>query len=139
MALKKIYFNRLSIGMIPLSYYESLTYEEQLLWLQKNMNEIIDACNLLQEEFESIDINFNEIQRELTAMNLSLTNLQTLVDTKASKTELEIAINDLNYNLRNLMTSEYATLKEYVDTQDDDLQYQIDHFDAQNVDRKSVV
>ena len=133
MALKKILFNRLSIGMIPLSYRESLTYEEQLLWLQKNLNEIIEVVNTLQEKFESIDINFDEIQREIDEINSTIEDMQNAINSKASKEELNIAIDNLNTSIRELINEEYGVLKEYVDTQDENLQYQIDNFDVRNV------
>ena len=39
----------------------------------------------------------------------------------------------LDDELRNLINEEYSVLKEYVDTQDENLQYQIDHFDIGNI------
>lgn len=131
--LKRCVFNRLSIGMIPQSYLESLSYEEQILWIQKNLNEIIEAVNKLQEEFDSIDINFDELQHEIDTINENIFILQTELNNKASKEELQSAISELNSSLRDLIGSEYNTLKEYVDTQDEYLQYQIDHFSPENI------
>ena len=131
--LKKCVFNRLSIGMIPRSYRESLTYEEQILWLQKYLNDMLEWLTKLQEDFDNIDINFDEIENEINGLRTDVNYLQDLIVTKASKEELNTAISNLNYDLRSVITQEYEVLKEYVDTQDEDLQYQIDHFDAQNV------
>lgn len=52
-----------TIGMIPSSYFTSMTYEEQLLWLCKKMNEIIDfANNNLSEQLkEFINNEFNNM------------------------------------------------------------------------------
>lgn len=135
--LKKCVFNRLSIGMIPQSYLESLSYEEQLLWMQKNLNEVIQLINTLQEEFESIDINFDELERkinlvneELVIVNDKITNIE---NTKADKTEVQASLSALELELKELISDNYNTLKEYVDEEDAYLQYQIDHFDIGNI------
>ena len=135
--LKRCLFNRLQIGMIPLSYRESLTYEEQLLWLQKNLNEAIELLNKLKEDFDNIDLNFEEIEQRinLVAESVSLLSerVSSLEENSATKEELAGAINSLDDELRNLINEEYSVLKEYVDTQDENLQYQIDHFDIGNI------
>lgn len=135
--LKRCLFNRLQIGMIPLSYRESLTYEEQLLWLQKNLNEAIELLNKLKEDFDNIDLNFEELEQRinLVAESVSLlsTRVSSLEENSATKEDLASAINSLDEELRTLINEEYSILKEYVDTQDENLQYQIDHFDIGNI------
>ena len=131
--MKRCVFNRLSIGMIPKSYRESLTYEEQILWLQKYLNDMLEWLKELQEAFDNIDINFEELENEIKVLRTDLTNLSELVNTKASKEELNTAISNLDTELKALITTNYDTLKEYVDTQDEYLQYQIDHFDIGNI------
>ena len=135
--MRKILFNRLTIGMIPLSYRESLTYEEQLLWLQKNLNEAIELLNQLKEDFENIDLNFDELEQKINLINEELVlveaNIKDLEDNKADKTELATSISNLDQELRELIGSEYTILKEYVDEQDENLQYQIDHFSPENI------
>ena len=135
--LKKCLFNRITIGMIPQSYLESLSYEEQLLWMQKNLNEVIELVNTLQEEFESIDINFDELQRQINLIDESIviinSNIQNLENTKADKTEVQSLLTDLELELKQLIADNYNVLREYVDEQDANLQYQIDHFDIGNI------
>lgn len=135
--LKKCIFNRIQIGMIPLSYKESLTYEEQLLWLQKNLNDAIELLNQLKEDFDNIDLNFEELEQRinLVAESVSLlsTRVSSLEENSATKEDLASAINSLDEELRTLINEEYSILKEYVDTQDENLQYQIDHFDIGNI------
>lgn len=135
--LKKCYFNRINIGMIPSAYSEALTYEEQILWLQTNLNKCIEWLTQLQEDFDNIDLNFEEIQREINliqehieTIDSSITNLE---DTKADKTELASAISNIRIELEQLIESSYNVLKGYVDTQDENLQYQIDHFDINKI------
>lgn len=135
--MKRCVFNRLNIGMIPLSYKESLTYEEQILWLQKNLNDAIDLLNQLKEAFDNIDLNFDELEHEISLIkediyqvNTKITNLE---NTKADKTEVESSLSTLDQTLRELINSEYRILKEYVDKADENLQYQIDHIDIDNI------
>lgn len=131
--MKRCVFNRLSIGMIPKSYRESLTYEEQILWLQKYLNEMLEWLTNLQEAFDNIDLNFEELEEKIIALRSDLTDLSNLVNTKASKEELNTGLETLENELRDLITSDYNILKEYVDTQDEYLQYEIDHFDIDNI------
>ena len=135
--LKRCLFNRLQIGMIPLSYRESLTYEEQLLWLQKNLNEAIELLNKLKEDFDNIDLNFEELEQRinLVAESVSLLSerVSSLEENSATKEDVASAINSLDEELKSLINEEYSILKEYVDNQDENLQYQIDHFDIGNI------
>lgn len=131
--LKRCLFNRLSIGMIPKSYRESLTYEEQILWLQKYLNDMLEWLKELQEAFDNIDLNFEELEEKINVLRTDLDNLSELVNAKASKEELNTAISNLDTELKSLITTNYDTLKEYVDTQDEYLQYEIDHFDIGNI------
>lgn len=135
--MKRCVFNRLSIGMIPKSYRESLTYEEQILWLQKYLNNMLEWLTELQKDFDNIDINFDELESKINKCNEDIILLREYCDnldrTKANKTDVQQTIDDLNDTLRALITSEYNVLKEYVDTQDEYLQYEIDHFDIGNI------
>lgn len=53
----------LSIGALPASYLESLTYEEQLLLMSKKQDEIISFINSILEQkiSEYIEEKFNDI------------------------------------------------------------------------------
>lgn len=131
--MKRCVFNRLSIGMIPKSYRESLTYEEQILWLQKYLNDMLEWLTKLQEDFDNIDLNFEELENAINNIQNELSSLTDEVNTKASKEELENSISSLDSELKELISSNYNILKEYVDTEDEYLQYQIDHFDIGNI------
>ena len=131
--LKRCLFNRLSIGMIPKSYRESLTYEEQILWLQKYLNDMLEWLKNLQEAFDNIDLNFDELEQKINVLRTDLDNLSELVNTKASKEELNTGLETLENELKAIIQSDYDILKEYIDTQDEYLQYEIDHFDIGNI------
>lgn len=53
----------LTLGALPSSYLASLTYEEQLLWISKHIDEIIDFINTILEQktSEYIEQKFNDI------------------------------------------------------------------------------
>lgn len=131
--MKRCVFNRLNIGMIPLSYKESLTYEEQILWMQKNLNDAIDLLNQLKEDFDNIDLNFDELERRINLINEEIVIINSKIENKADKEEVTSQINALNQSLRELINSEYNILKEYTDEHINDLQYQIDHIDIDNI------
>ena len=131
--MKRCVFNRINIGMIPLSYKESLTYEEQILWMQKNLNDAIILLNQLKEDFDNIDINFDELDRRINLINEEIVIINSKIENKADKEEVTSQIDALNQSLRELINSEYNILKEYTDEHIDDLQYQIDHIDVDNI------
>lgn len=135
--MKKCVFNKLNIGAIPTSFQDAFSIEDQILWLQKYLNDTITLLNQLKEDFDNIDINFDEIEQRINLLSEELTLVKgrvTLVEeNKASKDELNDAITILDSNLKALINQEYEILKEYVDTQDENLQYQIDHFDVGNI------
>lgn len=131
--LRRCVFNRLEIGMIPKSYRESLTYEEQILWLQKYLNDMLEWLTKLQEDFDNIDLNFAELEDKINNLQDELSSLTDLLNTKASKDEVEFSLTSLEKELKELISTDYDVLKEYVDTQDENLQYQIDHFDIGSI------
>ena len=135
--MKKCVFNKLNIGAIPTSFQDAFSIEDQILWLQKYLNDAITLLNQLKEDFDNIDINFDEIEQRINLLSEELNLVKgrvTLVEeNKASKDELNDAITILDSNLKALINQEYEILKEYVDTQDENLQYQIDHFDVGNI------
>ena len=135
--MRKCVFNKLNIGAIPTSFQNAFSIEDQILWLQKNLNDAIELLNQLKEDFDNIDINFDEIEERINLLSEELTLIKgrvtSLENEKASKVELNSAISELDANLKALINQEYDVLKEYIDTQDENLQYQIDHFDVGNI------
>ena len=55
-----------SLGEIPRTYLESLTYEEQLLWFCKNLNEIINNIEyaLVVDDYETLVSNLNQFDKD---------------------------------------------------------------------------
>ena len=122
---------------IPLAFDESLSWLEQICAILHKLNETITQVNSNTEWINNYEDQYEKLQKEIDDINLIISNIESditnLENTKASKTELQNAINELNSSLRELIGSEYNTLKEYVDNRDANLQYQIDHFDVGNI------
>ena len=51
------------IGGIPATYLESLSYEEQLLWFSKNLDELINSVNLSMtyKNYQDLIFEFNTL------------------------------------------------------------------------------
>lgn len=62
-------YNYASIGELPLTYKESLSYEEQLMWFCKNLKELIDNADNQNNEIEEA-INYMKNNIEQTTINI---------------------------------------------------------------------
>ncbi len=126
----------MTIGQLPTSYLESMTYGEMVMWFCNYLQNTVipainnngDVVNELIGLIEKLDI--EEILQRLS-------NLQTQVDTldnvKADKTAVQTDLSNLNVTLRDVISQNYNTLKDYSDAQDEILQEQIDNFSADNI------
>lgn len=134
MELNKLHIPQCTmIKGIPLAFDESLSWLEQICAILKKLNETIEQVNKNTSWIENYEDQYEKLQTEINLINEKLVNMQTDLNSKATKSELQTAISNLNTDLRNLISSEYTILKEYVDTGFEDLQYQIDHIDIGNI------
>ena len=55
------------IGGIPATYLESLSYEEQLLWFSKNLDELINNVNLSMtySNYQDLIFEFNTLEKDV--------------------------------------------------------------------------
>ena len=55
------------IGGIPATYLESLSYEEQLLWFSKNLDELINSVNLSMtySNYQDLIFEFNTLEKDV--------------------------------------------------------------------------
>lgn len=55
------------IGGIPATYLESLSYEEQLLWFSKNLDELINSVNLSMtyKNYQDLIFEFNTLEKDV--------------------------------------------------------------------------
>ena len=134
MELNKLHIPQCTmIKGIPLAFDESLSWLEQICGILKKLNETIEQVNKNTTWIENYEDQYEKLQTEINLINEKLVIMQTDLNSKATKSELQTAISNLNTDLRNLISSEYTILKEYVDTGFEDLQYQIDHIDVGNI------
>ena len=130
----------LTLGQLPTSYRESMSYEEQVLWLCNIIeNEITPKVNELIDIVDNIDINFDEINEKINIIQNDIMIIQNEYQTLNSKvnqntediqaldSRITNEINTLDSTLRALINSNYNTLKDYVDYQDNILNEKIDN------------
>lgn len=130
----------LTLGQLPTSYRESMSYEEQVLWLCNIIeNEITPKVNELIDIVDNIDINFDEINEKIDIIQNDIITIQNEYQTLNSKVNqntediqaldnrITNEINNLDSTLRELINSNYNTLKDYVDYQDNILNEKIDN------------
>lgn len=130
----------LTIGQLPTSYRESMSYEEQVLYLcniiendiSPRLDEVIEIINNIDVNFEDIYNKIDIINNEITEINNEYNSLKDQVETNTLNiTELDTkftnSINELNITLRNLINTNFNTLKDYVDYQDNILNEKIDN------------
>ena len=147
--IKKVPIGRLScltIGQLPTSYRESMSYEEQVLWIcNKIENEITPSLNEVIDTLNNLDINFDEINAEIDTIKADLSILQTeLLNTSSQvsqntndiaslNTKIDSEISTLNTTLRQLINDNYNTLKDYVDYNDSILNDKIDNISTTGI------
>ena len=129
-----------SLGNIPASYRESMSYEEQVLWILNKMEkEIIPELNNVIDFLNNIDVNFDEINNKIDTINNQITTLTNNYDTLNERVnniseelvllanQLESDLLSLENELKDLINQNYNTLKSYVDSQDAILNNKIDN------------
>lgn len=136
MAINKICFNRLTIGNLPTSYWESLTYEEQILWLQKRLNDdIIPAINEMTEFIKNYDSSIDDLQEQIDVINRYIAGFDRKIEEANQNTidQLETELSIVERQLRDLITTNFNILKEYVDEQDHILEEKINNISIDSI------
>lgn len=110
-----------TIGEIPTSFKQSLTYEEQLIWFCNYLeNTVIPAVNnnaeileAIQEYVKTIDVNFEKLEKEILDM-------QYYVDSKIEEQNQNITLrfNEMYNSLLNV-------INDFVDRVEGELNYQV--------------
>lgn len=136
MAINKICFNRLTIGNLPSSYWESLTYEEQVLWLQKRLNDdIIPVINEMTEFIKNYDSSIDDLQEQIDVINRYIAGFDRKIEEANQNTidQLETELSIVERQLRDLITTNFNILKEYVDEQDNILEEKINNISIDSI------
>lgn len=100
-----------TIGNLPASYDESLSYLQLLMIFRKNLNEAIDHINQIQVIVNNIDTNFENIYTRLDVVDDKLLALQqelsTLESRITSNVEYEL---QQNYSRVLSLMNDYQTI-----------------------------
>ena len=136
----------LTIGQLPTSYRESMSYEEQVLWLcniiEKDitpaLNEVIEAVNNIDVNFEEINHKIALIQEQLLLIENDYNQLSNKVDTNTQNiinldNKFTNLIYEVDSNLKNLINTNFNTLKDYVDYNDNILNNKIDNISTTGI------
>lgn len=138
--VKKIPHFTYTIGMLPTSFKDSLTYQEQLTWLcnylsvtiEPSLNNTIDAFNELLDEFNTLDTNvtdtLNQYNETLTTaledLNTALTQGLTDIQNYFNEELVTIAENYLTEHINN--GDIYLSLGMNYNINDESLTFQVD-------------
>ena len=117
---------------IPLAFDESLSYLEMLGAITNELNETIEQVNANTEWINSYSGDLTDIQNRLTVCENNIATLTTNVnkntaDIETLRQDTIQMLNELNVYLQNIINGNYNALKNYIDSEVDDLQDQIDN------------
>lgn len=127
----KLNFSRY-IGNLPSSYQESLSYQEQLNWLCKYIDDYIKALDELQEYVEQYLVDMDQVKADIVVLKSQVIQLREDVNLNTQNiADLRIYVDtklaELNSTLREIINGNYNALRLYIDTNVADLQNQIDN------------
>lgn len=113
--IKKLNYNA-TIGELPTSYMISLTYEEQLIEINKKLNELIDAIN---------KYSYEEIQKLIDS---SIAELKEYVDKKDEMIYNYVDEKDIKVinELTGLINEKVSFLTDYINSNIEFINYKID-------------
>lgn len=123
-----------TIGNLPSSYVDSLSYYECLMWLcnyiEKTIvpaiNENASAVNELREYVEQYLEDMDTVKQQILEILSDISNMQQNIDNLEDYTsELNEKISELKSYTDELVNSNFNTLKQYVDYQDEVLDEKI--------------
>lgn len=122
-----------NIKAIPLAFDESLSYLEELSAILDKLNETIVQVNSNTEWINNYEDEYEKIQQEIENINAELDVINNSLENKVDLETLNSSLLALKEELEGLIASNYTILKNYVDAADENLQYQIDNFAADNI------
>lgn len=82
------------IFTLPLAFDESLSYLEQVCYILKKLNEVIDQVNINTEMLDNIDVNFEEIYKDLLEMEKEIQDFETNINAEINS-RFEIMYNQM--------------------------------------------
>ena len=117
---------------IPLAFDESLSYLEMLGAITNELNETIAQVNANTEWINNYSGDLSDIQTRLTQAEQNINTLTTDVnkntaDIEQLRQDTIQMLNELNTYLQNIINGNFNALKSYIDSNVENLQYQIDN------------
>lgn len=114
-----------TIGMLPTSYLMSMTYEEQLTWLCNYINkEIVPIVNANNEAISQIPEFEENVTKQLQEFSEKLSSYDTSIEQLQQDI---IHYNSLINELRELINSNFVILKNYIDSNVENLENEIEN------------
>lgn len=126
-----------TIGEIPSSYMESMTYYEMLNWLCNYIeNTVIPAINSnaeavkeIQDFLEKYQDQYEEVKRMMEELIIAINQRFIHIET-----ELTNKFNQLTNQVLELIDNNYNILKNYIDENVEELNYKIDHISIESIE-----
>lgn len=146
MGLPKNKIGCFTLGQLPTSYRESMSYEEQILWLcniiendiTPRLNEVIVKVNNIDINFDNLNKAIDEINSQLDLVKEEYLILSSKVDTNTDdiitlNNRITDEIAELDSTLKDLINQNFNTLKDYVDYNDTILNNKIDNISTTGI------
>lgn len=127
----------LTIGELPSSYMESLSYVDMLSWLCNYIEKtVIPAINQNAEAVKEIQEFLAKYEDQYEEIKIMMTELIASIDRRFNEieTDLELEFNQLTARVINLIEGNYNLLKNYIDNKYDELNYKIDHISIDSIE-----
>ena len=127
----------LTIGELPSSYMESLSYVDMLSWLCNYIEKtVIPAINTNAEAVKEIQEFLEKYEDQYEEIKIMMTELIASIDRRFNEIEanLELEFNQLTGRVINLIEGNYNLLKNYIDNKYDELNYKIDHISIDSIE-----
>ena len=134
--IKKIGCGCFTIGTLPSNYLESLTYEEQLLFLLNRIeNDIVPNLDDLINQFNNLDINFDEVNKKISDLQNSFSVLQAQINNLETKiyNQVDIKLQNQYNEIVNLMNQYQTLFNTNLQTTKDELEKQFENIELGNV------
>ena len=137
---------KMTLGQLPTSYRESMSYEEQVLWLCNILDkDVIPRLNEVIKTVENIDLNFEEIEHEINNLSNEITlikeNYITLTnqvntmseEIQALDSKFTNLIEEVDSTLRAIINNNFNTLKNYIDININRLEEKVDNISTTGI------
>ena len=116
------------IFSLPLAFDESLSYLEQVCYILKKLNEVIEQVNINTETLENIDINFTKIYEDLEKMQIEIDEFKVEVNNN-----IDNRFNQMYQQVISLMNDYQASFNLRLDTAVDELNARIDRIELGDI------